>query len=185
MVEITRRDFLKMAGAVAIGFLGGSILNHFTSKAPSQETKSPQYNKNIPQLTLVAESEATDYVSIEGLVEDVDEDEFLVYLNSSFAGGASSIPFEIYRISKKTSSFPKNYGGPLLTLIYPGPQSINVGDGVRLTYKPYDTRKISTEDILNNSGFPSIVNPDAPKSVTDFQKKDIIADGLIKDMYRE
>lgn len=171
MARITRRDFLKMAGAAGIGAILFGSFNYFLPEEQPQETKSNQYNKSSQS----SESEASDYISIEGNVTHVDEDEFLVLINRSVAGSTGNIQFEIYNIKTDVNE---------LTLVYPGPQSVKIGDRVKLSYKPSKNRKVSTEDILNSISFRD-TDPQFNSHLTYFEKSDITADGLIMNLYRE
>ena len=146
-MPMTRRRFLFAgSGTVALGLAGLFLYTYPNKPEPLQAPQNPS--------KAVEES-----ASVEGKIIHVDEDSIL----TGYGNGLGNFEYEIYRIDVVGKDDP-------LILIYPGPQSLIVGDKIRATYTPINGKKISYEEFVDKHTRGLI--PGA-------QRGYVIADGVI------
>lgn len=171
---ISRRKFLALlAAGVTVAVVSPVSIMNLSSNDQNQKKSAPNKNNSVPvSYGESSKEEAISGISLEGEVTDVDEDSSMIYFSRGNEGGPTTFQFEIYRV--KTSEKE-------LTLIYPGPQSIKVGDKIKVSYKPYEGKRIYYDEIARRA--TDAFEYGTPNAFR-VQKGFVLADGLIQDLFR-
>ncbi len=108
-------------------------------------TESPQRHETAAQVQPSQDATQVqpgqeNYTTISGVVKDVDEDSFGVYIVGHGGAGGFEYHFETLRV--------KSPEGKVYRLIHRGPSSHRIGDDVNFSVELLPSRRISYRDIM-------------------------------------